>query len=183
MGSAYVNDFNMFGRTYRVTAQADGNFRLDPENVARIRVRNADGQMVPLGCLVIFKEVVGAGAGAALQPLPDGRDQWRLGARHIVGAGAGNDDRTSLPERCPRGCRYEWTDLSFQEKRAGRTGYYIFALSVLFVFLALAAQYESWSLPLADHPDRADVPAVGDVRRLAAWPGHQHPHADRLSSC
>ena len=59
MGSAYVNDFNMFGRTYRVTAQADGDFRLDAENVARIRVRNADGQMVPLGSLVTFRETAG----------------------------------------------------------------------------------------------------------------------------
>ena len=59
MGSAYVNDFNMFGRTYRVTAQADGDYRLDPESVAKIRVRNTDGQMVPLGSLVTFKEIVG----------------------------------------------------------------------------------------------------------------------------
>ena len=62
MGSAYVNDFNMFGRTFRVTAQADASFRMEPENVARIRVRNADGQMVPLGTLVTFREIAGPDA-------------------------------------------------------------------------------------------------------------------------
>ncbi|HRD78805.1 MAG TPA: multidrug efflux RND transporter permease subunit, partial [Hyphomicrobiaceae bacterium] len=148
MGSAYVNDFNMFGRTYRVTAQASGEFRLDPENVTRLRVRNADGQMVPLGSLVTFKEVAG----------PERVPRYNLFPTiEINGAGApGTSSGQALEivqkiaaEILPEGVAYEWTDLSFQEKRAGRTGYYIFALSVLFVFLALAAQYESWSLPLA----------------------------------
>ncbi len=148
MGSAYVNDFNMFGRTYRVTAQADGNFRLDSENVARIKVRNADGQMVPLGSLVTFKEVAG----------PDRVPRYNLFPTvEINGQGAaGTSSGQALDlvaqtaaRVLPEGIGYEWTDLSFQEKRAGRTGYYIFMLSVLFVFLALAAQYESWSLPLS----------------------------------
>jgi multidrug efflux pump subunit AcrB len=148
MGSAYVNDFNMFGRTYRVTAQADGNFRLDPDNVARIRVRNTDGQMVPLGSLVTFKEVAG----------PERVPRYNLFPTvEINGAGAPGISSGQALEMVqqvaarvlPDGIGYEWTDLSFQEKRAGRTGYYIFALSVLFVFLALAAQYESWSLPLS----------------------------------
>ncbi len=148
MGSAYVNDFNMFGRTYRVTAQADGNFRLDPDNVARIRVRNTDGQMVPLGSLVTFKEVAG----------PERVPRYNLFPTvEINGAGAPGISSGQALEMVqqvaarvlPDGVGYEWTDLSFQEKRAGRTGYYIFGLSVLFVFLALAAQYESWSLPLS----------------------------------
>ncbi len=148
MGSAYVNDFNMFGRTYRVTAQADGNFRLDPDNVARIKVRNLDGQMVPLGSLVTFKEIAG----------PDRVPRYNLFPTvEINGQGAAGVSSGQALEMVaqvaarvlPVGVGYEWTDLSFQEKRAGRTGYYIFMLSVLFVFLALAAQYESWSLPLA----------------------------------
>ena len=148
MGSAYVNDFNMFGRTYRVTAQADGNFRLDPDNVARIKVRNSDGQMVPLGSLVTFKQIAG----------PDRVPRYNLFPTvEINGQGAAGVSSGQALEMVaqvaarvlPDGVGYEWTDLSFQEKRAGRTGYYIFALSVLFVFLALAAQYESWSLPLA----------------------------------
>jgi len=148
MGSAYVNDFNMFGRTYRVTAQADGNFRLDADNVARIQVRNGEGQMVPLGSLVTFKEIAG----------PERVPRYNLfPAIEINGQGAAGISSGQALELVaataarvlPDGVGYEWTDLSFQEKRAGRTGYYIFALSVLFVFLALAAQYESWSLPLA----------------------------------
>jgi multidrug efflux pump subunit AcrB len=138
----------MFGRTYRVTAQADSNFRLDADNVARIRVRNTDGQMVPLGSLVTFKEVAG----------PERVPRYNLFPTvEINGAGAPGVSSGQALELVsqvaarvlPEGIGYEWTDLSFQEKRAGRTGYYIFALSVLFVFLALAAQYESWSLPLS----------------------------------
>ena len=148
MGSAYVNDFNMFGRTYRVTAQADSAFRLDPENISRIRVRNADGQMVPMGSLVTFRETTG----------PDRVPRYNLfPAIEINGqssAGVSSGQALQIMQdvaarTLPPGVSYEWTDLSYQEKKTGRTGYYIFALSVLFVFLALAAQYESWSLPLA----------------------------------
>jgi hydrophobe/amphiphile efflux-1 (HAE1) family protein len=148
MGSAYVNDFNMFGRTYRVTAQADGNFRLDPDNVARIKVRNSDGQMVPLGSLVTFKEIAGPDRVPRynLFPTVEINGQGATG----VSSGQALEMVAQVAARVlPEGVGYEWTDLSFQEKRAGRTGYYIFALSVLFVFLALSAQYESWSLPLA----------------------------------
>jgi multidrug efflux pump subunit AcrB len=148
MGSAYVNDFNMFGRTYRVTAQADSAFRLDPENISRIRVRNADGQMVPMGSLVTFRETTG----------PDRVPRYNLfPAIEINGqsaAGVSSGQALEIMQgvaarTLPPGITYEWTDLSYQEKKTGRTGYYIFALSVLFVFLALAAQYESWSLPFA----------------------------------
>ncbi len=148
MGSAYVNDFNMFGRTYRVQAQADGDFRLDADNVSRIRVRNADGGMVPLGSLVIFKEIAGPDRVPRYNLFPTVEIQ---GTSAIgVSSGKALEVATEVAARIlPDGVGYEWTDLSFQEKRVGRTGYYIFGLSVLFVFLALAAQYESWSLPLA----------------------------------
>lgn len=148
MGSAYVNDFNMFGRTFRVTAQAEGAFRLGIENVGRIRVRNADGQMVPLNSVVTFREISG----------PDRVPRYNLfptveingtGAPGISSGQAIDVMRNLAAEVLPAGITYEWTDLSFQEVRAGRTGYLIFLLSVVFVFLALAAQYESWSLPLA----------------------------------
>jgi len=148
MGSAYVNDFNMFGRTYRVTAQADGGFRLDPENVSRIRVRNADGQMVPLGSLVTFKQIAGPERVPRYNLFPTVEIQGSSAPG--ISSGQALELMTQVAARTlPEGVGFEWTDLSFQEKRAGRTGYYIFALSVLFVFLALAAQYESWSLPLA----------------------------------
>ncbi len=148
MGSAYVNDFNMFGRTYRVTAQADGNFRLDPDNVARIRVRNSDGQMVPLGSLVTFKEIAGPERVPRYNLFPAVEINGQ-GSPGISSGQALELVAATAARLLPEGVGYEWTDLSFQEKRAGRTGYYIFALSVLFVFLALAAQYESWSLPLS----------------------------------
>lgn len=148
LGSAYVNDFNMFGRTYRVTAQADAAFRVDPENVGRIRVRNEAGQMVPLSNLVTFRTISG----------PDRVPRYNLFPTiEINGAGAPGISSgqalqimAELAERdLPDGITYEWTDLSYQEKKAGSTGYYIFILSVVFAFLGLAAQYESWSLPLA----------------------------------
>jgi multidrug efflux pump subunit AcrB len=148
MGSAYVNDFNMFGRTYRVTAQADGDFRLDQASVAKIRVRNSDGDMVPLGSLVTFKEIAGPERVPRYNLFPSAEVQGSA----VAGISSGQAlqiMRNLAQEKLPPGVRFEWTDLSFQEARVGRTGYYIFVLSVIFVFLALAAQYESWALPLA----------------------------------
>jgi hydrophobe/amphiphile efflux-1 (HAE1) family protein len=148
MGSAYVNDFNMFGRTYHVTAQADRDYRLDAESVAKIRVRSTDGAMVPLGSLVTFKEIVG----------PERVPRYNLFAAAEVngvaqpGVSSGQVleiVRELSRDKLPPGVTFEWTDLSYQEAKVGRTGYYIFVLSVVFVFLALSAQYESWSLPLA----------------------------------
>ncbi len=148
MGSAYVNDFNMFGRTYRVTAQADAAFRADPASVGRIRVRSTDGHMVPLGSLVTVKEIAG----------PDRVPRYNLfptveingSTAPGVSSGTALQLMSDLAARAlPEGVTYEWTDLSYQENKAGRTGYYVFLLSILFVFLALAAQYESWSMPLA----------------------------------
>jgi multidrug efflux pump subunit AcrB len=148
MGSAYVNDFNMFGRTYRVTAQADGDFRLDPESVAKIRVRNADGQMVPLGSLVTFKEIAGPERVPRYNLFPSA--EVNGSARPGISSGQTLEIMRKLAqEMLPQGTTFEWTDLSYQEAKVGRTGYYIFVLSVIFVFLALAAQYESWSLPMA----------------------------------
>ena len=148
MGSAYVNDFNMFGRTYRVTAQADGDFRLDAESVAKIRVRNSDGQMVPLGSLVTFKEIAGPERVPRYNLFPSAEVNGT--AQPGISSGQTLEIMKRLTQEVlPQGVSFEWTDLSYQEAKVGRTGYYIFVLSVIFVFLALAAQYESWSLPLA----------------------------------
>ncbi len=148
MGSAYVNDFNMFGRTYRVTAQADGDFRLDQEKVSKIRVRSAEGHMVPLGSLVTFKEIAGPERVPRYNLFPSAEVQGQ-GMPGVSSGQALKIMSDLAKEKLPPGVTFEWTDLSFQEARVGRTGYLIFALSVVFVFLALAAQYESWSLPLA----------------------------------
>jgi hydrophobe/amphiphile efflux-1 (HAE1) family protein len=148
MGSAYVNDFNMFGRTYRVTAQAAGDFRLDQESVSKIRVRSTEGLMVPLGSLVTFKEIAGPERVPRYNLFPSAEVQGT--AMPGVSSGQALAIMRDLAQaKLPPGISFEWTDLSYQEAKVGRTGYYIFALSVLFVFLALAAQYESWALPLA----------------------------------
>jgi hydrophobe/amphiphile efflux-1 (HAE1) family protein len=148
MGSAYVNDFNMFGRTYRVTAQADGDYRLDPESVAKIRVRSTEGHMVPLGSLVTFKEIAGPERVPRYNLFPSAEVNGT--AAPGISSGQALDIMRELArDRLPQGVTFEWTDLSYQEAKVGRTGYYIFVLSVIFVFLALSAQYESWSLPLA----------------------------------
>ena len=148
MGSAYVNDFNMFGRTYRVTAQADGDFRLDQESVSKIRVRSQDGQMVPLGSLVTFKEIAGPERVPRYNLFPSAEVQGAASAGISSGQALAIMS-TLAKDKLPPGVTFEWTDLSYQEAKVGRTGYYIFALSVVFVFLALSAQYESWALPLA----------------------------------
>jgi hydrophobe/amphiphile efflux-1 (HAE1) family protein len=148
MGSAYVNDFNMFGRTYRVTAQADGDYRLDPGSVSKIKVRSSDGNMVPLGSLVTFQEIAGPERVPRYNLFPsaevNGTAQPGISSGQALAV-----MRELAAEKLPQGVTFEWTDLSYQEAKVGRTGYYIFVLGVLFVFLALAAQYESWSLPLA----------------------------------
>ncbi len=148
MGSAYVNDFNMFGRTYRVTAQADGDYRLNEESVSKIRVQSTDGQMVPLGSLVTFREIAGPERVPRYNLFPSAEVNGR--AQPGVSSGQALEIMKELAtEKLPQGVTFEWTDLSYQEAKVGRTGYYIFVLGVVFVFLALAAQYESWALPLA----------------------------------
>ncbi len=148
LGSSYVNDFNMFGRTWRVTAQADSAYRLDPEDVSRLRVRSTEGAMVPLGSLVTFREIAGPDRVPRYNLFPTVEVQGATAPG--ISSGQALETMAQLAAQVlPQGVTYEWTDLSYQEKKAGRTGYYVFALSVLFVFLALAAQYESWSLPLA----------------------------------
>ncbi len=148
LGSAYVNDFNLFGRTFRVTAQADQQYRLREEDIARLKVRSADGAMVPLGSLVTFRTTAG----------PDRVPRFNLyPAAELNGtttpgtsSGEGMKKIEELAARVlPPGLDIAWTNLSYQERLVGNTSLYIFALSVMFVFLALAAQYESWSLPIS----------------------------------
>jgi hydrophobe/amphiphile efflux-1 (HAE1) family protein len=148
MGSAYVNDFNMFGRTYRVTAQADGEFRLDPENVGKIRVRSTNGEMVPLANVTTLRTIAGPDRVPRYNLYPsievNGATKPGVSSGEALRLMAGLAT-TNLPE----GVTFQWTELSYQEAKAGQAAYLIFALSVLFVFLALAAQFESWSMPLS----------------------------------
>jgi HAE1 family hydrophobic/amphiphilic exporter-1 len=148
LGSAYVNDFNAFGRVYQVRAQADQGFRLEREDISRLKVRSSSGALVPLGTLVNIVDAAG----------PDLVQRYNMYAsvpiQGSAGPGTSSSKALALMEglagrTLPPGTGFEWTELAFQQKLTGDTAVYIFALSVLLVFLALAAQYESWLLPLA----------------------------------
>ncbi len=148
LGSQFVNELNLFGRTYRVTAQAEARFRDSPEDIANLKTRSDTGAIVPLGSLVNIKEKTGPDRVVRynLYPAADISGDVLPG----VSSGQGIDAMERLAkENLPAGFSYEWTDIAFQQKLAGNTAALIFPLCVLFVFLTLAAQYESWSLPLA----------------------------------
>ncbi|HWP00208.1 MAG TPA: multidrug efflux RND transporter permease subunit [Methylococcus sp.] len=148
LGSLYVNDFNRFGRTYQVVAQADARFRMHPSDITRLKARNAEGGMVPLGSLLQVREITG----------PDKVTRYNLyPAAEITGQtlpGTSSGQALAIMEKLaeeilPPGFGFEWTEISLQQVLAGNVAYLVFPLSVIFVFLALAAQYESWSLPFA----------------------------------
>jgi len=148
LGSRYVNDFNFLGRTYRVLAQAGGEFRDEPEDLSRLRVRSDSGAMVPLGSLA----TVEAGTGPAR--VPRYNLFQAIGIQGSTAPGVSTGDALAavealLAQRLPPGIGYEWTELALQERLAADTITLMFTLAVLFVFLLLAALYESWSLPLA----------------------------------
>lgn len=148
LGSAFINDFNYLGRTFRVTAQADAPHRLTPDDVTRIRVRNRDGNMVPIGSVAAPKDISG----------PSRVPRYNLfQSAALIGdasPGFSSGEAIATMERLaaevlPDGIGYEWTEIAYQQKQTGNTATIAFALAVLFVFLLLAAQYESWLLPLA----------------------------------
>ena len=147
-GSAFINDFNFLGRTFRVTAQADADFRRSPRDLLNLRTRNRGGESVPLGSVAV----------AEYRTAPYRVERYNLyPAVSIFGSaapGAGSGEALAAmealaAEQLPDGLGFEWTDLAYQQKTAGNVGMAVFALAVLFVFLVLAAQYESWMLPLA----------------------------------
>jgi multidrug efflux pump subunit AcrB len=148
LGSAYVNDFNYLNRTYQVVVQADEQFRKSQEDIARLKVRNASGEMVPIGTVANFK----------YQTTPYRQPRYNLyPASDVLGSAApGVSSGTAMnrmeeisKQALPGGFEIEWTELSHQQKQQGIPTIVIFAASALFVFLVLAAQYESWKLPLA----------------------------------
>ncbi|MCE3249042.1 MAG: transporter, hydrophobe/amphiphile efflux-1 family, partial [Geminicoccaceae bacterium] len=148
IGSAYVNDFNLFGRTFRVTAQADGPFRQEVRDVADLRTRNAQGEMVPLGSVATFRDITGPYRVPRYNLYPATEVQGATLPGYSTGHAIAEMERLA-GDILPDGFGYEWTELALQEKLAGGTGLLIFIASVVFVFLLLAAQYESWLLPLA----------------------------------
>ncbi|SAI58981.1 AcrB/AcrD/AcrF family protein [Bordetella trematum] len=148
LGSLYVNDFNRFGRTYRVMAQADAPFRMHADDIGMLKVRSGSGDMIPLSAFVTLERGSGPDRVMHYNGFP---------AADISGGpapGFSSGQATDAIERIvretlPEGMAYEWTDLVYQEKQAGNSALYIFPLAVLLAFLILAAQYNSWSLPFA----------------------------------
>src|SRR6266550_1877989 len=148
LGSYYVNDFNLLGRTFRVTAQAEDSYRLDPKDVLQIRVRNSSGNTVPLGSFTTVRDVTGPYRVPRYNLYPAAE----LDGAPAPGYSQGQAIQTMqqlAAETLPDGFTYEWTTLAFQQMRAGSTAAFAFVLAVVFVFLVLAAQYESVTLPLA----------------------------------
>ena len=148
LGSAYVNDFNKFGRTWQVKVQADAQFRLKPEDIRQLEVHNKSGKMIPLGTLIKVDETLGPQTILRYNLYP---------AASITGSAANgfsSGEALSLMEqrastKLPDTMGFEWTGMSYQEKKVGSEAIVIFSLAIILVFLVLAAQYESWSLPMA----------------------------------
>ncbi|MBU2581475.1 MAG: multidrug efflux RND transporter permease subunit [Alphaproteobacteria bacterium] len=148
MGSTFVNDFNLLGRTYRVTAQADNPYRITLRDVANLRTRNVDGDMVPIGSVASFKDTTGAYRVPRYNLYPAAEVQ--VGLKPGFSSGQGIVAMEAIAEKAlPSGFGFEWTEIALQEKLAGSTAILAFSLAVFFVFLLLAALYESWLLPLA----------------------------------
>jgi len=147
LGSAYVNDFNKFGRTYQVIAQADAPFRATAENVTQLKVRNAHGDMVPLGSVLTVKQSFGPDQVTHYNGYPSADINGSAAPGVSSGEAVAVMERLAT-ETLPNGITADWTELTYQQKLAGNTAVFIFPLCVLLVFLVLAAQYESWSLPL-----------------------------------
>ncbi|MDB5616905.1 multidrug efflux RND transporter permease subunit [Tardiphaga sp.] len=147
-GSSYVNDFNILGRTYHVTAQADLPFRKETSDLARLQTRNTDGNMVLLGSVINFRDTAGPDRVARYNLYPASEIQGDT-LPGVSSATALATMKKLADDTLPSGFTFEWTDLSYQQATGGNSGLYVFPICVLFVFLVLAAQYGSWSLPFA----------------------------------
>jgi len=146
LGSLYVNDFTLFNRNYQVTAQADSNFRLTPEDIGKLKTRNAAGEMVPLSTLVTVSDIVGPDRVVRYNMFPAAEITGSPAPGYSTGQAIDLMENLAKKE-LPPSMSDEWTELTYQQILAGNTSFFIFPLCVLFVFLTLAAQYESWSLP------------------------------------
>ena len=148
LGSLYVNDFNSFGRVYQVRVQADAPFRAESADIGLLKTRNAQGDMVPLSSLVTVKQSYGP----EMVVRYNGYTAADINGGAAPGYSSGQAQAAAeriAQETLPRGVRFEWTDLTYQEILAGNAALWVFPISILLVFLVLAAQYESLTLPLA----------------------------------
>ena len=170
LGSSFVNDFNLLGRTWRVTAQADAPYRTGVEDIARLRTRSDAGAMVPLGSLATFQETSGPYRMPRYNLFPAVELQGAALPGVSTGQAIAIMERV-LAENLPEGFGYEWTEIALQEKLVGNTAPIAFGLAVIFVFLVLAAMYESWLLPLA-------IVLIAPMSVLAALLGVRHAGLD-----
>ena len=148
VGSAFVNEFNYLGRTYRVTAQADGHFRQELDDIANLKTRNTYGEMVPLGSVTDFRDITGPYRVPRYNLYPAAEIQGGTLPGYSAGDGLARMEELAAIH-LPDGFGFQWTELAYQQKLAGDTGLLVFVAAVIFVFLVLAAQYESWALPLS----------------------------------
>ncbi|MFV2056217.1 MAG: efflux RND transporter permease subunit, partial [Thiohalomonadales bacterium] len=149
LGSMYVNDFNRFGRTYQVIAQADAPFRAKPEQIANLQTRNQSGEMVPIGSLVQVSHTFGPDPVIRYNGYPAADLMGQADPRIMSSTEAMLAVENVAEKVLPNGMNLEWTDLSYQQSTQGNVALIVFSLSILLVFLVLAALYESWTLPLA----------------------------------
>lgn len=149
LGSTYVNDFNRFGRTWQVIAQADAPYRASVEDIARLRTRNDQGEMVPIGTMVDIRQTFGPDPVLRYNGYPAADLAGEFDPRVLSSAQAMEAINALADEVLPPGMALEWTDLSYQQSTQGNAALVVFPLSILLVFLVLAALYESWTLPLA----------------------------------
>lgn len=148
LGSAFVNEFNYLGRTYQVTAQADAPNRLTPDDISRIKVRNRNGDMVPLGTISTQKDIAGPNRIPRFNLYPSASLVGDIAPGYSTGQALDRMEELAA-EILPQGISFEWTEMAYQQKQTGNTAGIAFLLAVVFVFLLLAAQFESLVLPLA----------------------------------
>ncbi len=148
IGSSYVNDFNLFGRTFRVQAQAASPYRLDPQDVLNLRVRTASGTTAPLGSFTTVRDIAGPYRMPRYNIYPAAELDGQAAPGYSQGQAIAIMEQLAK-QVLPEGFKFEWTTLAFQQIRAGNTAAFAFGLGVVFVFLVLAAQFESLTLPLA----------------------------------
>ncbi|MDD4269167.1 MAG: efflux RND transporter permease subunit, partial [Thermoguttaceae bacterium] len=148
MGGLYVNDFNLFGRTWQVNAQADIPFRMEPGDIRRLRVRNGKGEMVPLGAVASVKDSGGPFVINRYNMYPAASINGSWGPGMSTGQVIAAMERLAT-EQLPRSMGFDWTEVMYLQILAGQTTMFVFGGAVVLVFLVLAGQYESWSLPLA----------------------------------
>jgi multidrug efflux pump len=149
LGSAYVNDFNLFGRTWQVIAQADGPFRDSVEDIANLRTRNDRGEMVPIGSMVRVSETYGPDPVLRFNGYPAADLLGEADPRVLSSAQAMARVGDIAAQVLPNGMGFDWSDLSYEEATQGKAALVVFPLAILLAFLVLASLYESWTLPLA----------------------------------